>query len=172
MKKIPLNRNTILPLFGGALCILLSSCTQSRVSRFHQLPPTGAGQTFSVFSARDNSSLEFRNYAAQVAEHLTEYGWRPIQGGEKDDYKVGIHYWMGGDRVHLSGNANYVSSSTEHDRFLVMMIWDKNKNQVFEGRVRSAGRSSDYAAVMPQMIDAMFAGFPGKSGKSSRDTRF
>jgi hypothetical protein len=38
--------------------------------------------------------------------------------------------------------------------------------KVFEGRVQSSGGSSDIAAVLPTMIEALFKNFPGPSGKT------
>jgi hypothetical protein len=173
MKGRSINQNTLLLLILAGSCIALSSCTtvKSRVSRFHLLSPKGSGETFALIAARDNPGLEWKTNAVQVAQHLEKYEWRPLPSGQKGDYKVGVHCWMGGNRVQIRGNQYGVASATTHDRFLVVLIWDKNGNEVFEGRVGSEGRSSDYAAVMPQMINAMFAGFPGKSGKSRRDVR-
>ncbi len=128
-----------------------------------------------MYPAKGLPKLEFQTYAVEVAKHLVDYGWLPVRVGQESDYKVGLHFWMGGSRENVSGSfssgTGYVGSSTEHDRFLVMVILDKNNNTVFEGRVRSAGSRSDIAAVMPQMIDSLFASFPGKSGKSTRMIR-
>ncbi len=57
-------------------------------------------------------------------------------------------------------------SVTVHDRYLDMKIRDRGERSVFEGRVSSTGRSSDIAAVLPQMIDSLFTNFPGESGKT------
>jgi hypothetical protein len=59
-------------------------------------------------------------------------------------------------------------SAIHHDRFMTLKISDRSKNTVFEGRVTSSGTSSDIAAVLPAVIDSMFTGFPGQSGKFKR----
>lgn len=75
--------------------VLLSLCScvsvESKVKRFHNLPPKGAGQTFAIAAGRQHSSLQASVYAAQIAAALTKYGWRQVTSG-KPDYKVGFGY--------------------------------------------------------------------------------
>ncbi len=47
-----------------------------------------------------------------------------------------------------------------------------NVHKVFEGRVVSAGSSSQFAMVADCLIDALFENFPGVSGKTSRVTLY
>lgn len=44
----------------------------------------------------------------------------------------------------------------------------KKAHKVFEGKVRSSGRTNSFAEVSNCLIDAMFTKFPGKSGKTIR----
>lgn len=64
------------------------------------------------------------------------------------------------------GSATY--SETVYDRYLDIKIRDRAGRAVFEGRVVSTGSNSEIAAVLPQMIDSLFTGFPGESGKTKR----
>ncbi len=59
-------------------------------------------------------------------------------------------------------------SHTVHDRYMLMTIRDRSGTNVFEGKVNSSGSSSEIAAVLPEMIDSLFTGFPGQSGKTKR----
>lgn len=193
----------LLPVFAS-----LTSCVsvQSDVTRFHTLPPKGAGQTFSIHSPSRTSGIEFSSYAAQVASRLQDYGWTPAVGGRSDytvyfDYQMGRSHQrlgavpvmgpVGGGTVVYTGPVHgcgrdgafygtaYIPptygvvgsvpySITEHDRYLDMKIRDRAGRSVFEGRVISTGPSPEIAAVLPQMIDSLFTGFPGESGKTKR----
>jgi hypothetical protein len=59
-------------------------------------------------------------------------------------------------------------SHTVHDRYMLMTIRSRSGTNVFEGKVNSSGSSSEIAAVLPEMIDSLFTGFPGQSGKTKR----
>ena len=69
-------------------------------------------------------------------------------------------------------------SDTVYTRFLQLDIIDAQRSngtnlvKFFEGRVRSSGSSSDVAAVLPTMIEALFKHFPGKSGKPENITLY
>lgn len=59
-------------------------------------------------------------------------------------------------------------SITLHNRYLKMEIRDRDGRAVFEGRVASTGPTGEIAAVLPEMIDALFSKFPGESGETKR----
>ena len=49
-----------------------------------------------------------------------------------------------------------------------MDIVRKNGTPVFEGRAESTTRSSDLTKLVPNLVEAMFQGFPGNSGQTVR----
>jgi len=53
-------------------------------------------------------------------------------------------------------------------KMLEMVITDKMGEIVFEGRAVSQGASSNLPRIMPYLVDALFTGFPGESGKTIR----
>ena len=63
-------------------------------------------------------------------------------------------------------------ASTVYKRFLALTIYDAKASTkdhavtVFEAKARSAGSKGSIAAVMPNMIAAVFKDFPGKNGET------
>jgi hypothetical protein len=63
-------------------------------------------------------------------------------------------------------------SRTEYNRELALYIVEskglgtENLNILYQGNVKSAGRSSQLPKVMPAMIEALFKEFPGDSGET------
>ena len=66
-------------------------------------------------------------------------------------------------------------SRTKYGRGLYLYIVDKNTvgteklKMLYEGNVKSSGKSSQLSKVMPAMIKALFKEFPGKSGSTRRE---
>ena len=99
----------------------------------------------------------------------------PVGGGAV--VYTGVAHRHGHDRAYYEtayvpptygvvGSVPY--SITEHDRYFDMKIRNRAGRSVFEGRAISTGQSAEIAAVLPQMIDSLFTGFPGESGKTRR----
>lgn len=62
-----------------------------------------------------------------------------------------------------------VSTTTLYARvFTLDIVEKKSSTRVFEGRVKSVGRSSNFATVSRCLFDAMFEGFPGPSGETKK----
>jgi hypothetical protein len=62
--------------------LIVSACTQlqpqTRVIRFHQMPPIGHGETFIIEPDPDKGqvrSVEWRHYADLIAQQLTSKGY-------------------------------------------------------------------------------------------------
>ncbi len=194
-------------------CLAACSTVESKVTRFHTLPPKGTGQTFSVHSDSGQSTIEFSQYAQQVSKCLLAYGWTSASS-KSADYTVTLAYQMGGSRERIgalpvygqtgggttfhsgsfssNGSGGYRSgtfggssftpatfgvvgaapySQTVHDRYMIMTIRDRTGANVFEGKVNSSGSSAEIAEVLPEMIDSLFTGFPGVSGKTKKISR-
>jgi hypothetical protein len=87
-----------------ALVLLVSACgprvVTSQVTRFHQLPPGFAGQTFTILPESDQvGSLEFQSYADQVAAQLAAHGLQPVASG--GDLVVKLDYGIGSGRTAI-----------------------------------------------------------------------
>ena len=91
--------HNILPLFVAPAALFLVSCgsmVKSDVTRFHSLPPTGDGKSFSIQpSSANRPGIEFNTSAGRVAGHLQAYGWRQASYSSAD-YLVTLGYQMGG----------------------------------------------------------------------------
>lgn len=82
-----------------ALILLLSACTnpivQADVTRFNDMPPAQTRSFTIVPDAGQVASLEFQDYATQVANALAAQGWRPIAPGGTPDTSVAVHWGLG-----------------------------------------------------------------------------
>jgi hypothetical protein len=86
-------------------------------------------------------------------------GW----GGPGWRYGWGDPFWGGG------GCAD-VESYTVYSSFLQMQITRADGQRLFEGRARAHSTTDDLTKLVPNLVDAMFAGFPGNSGQDIRIT--
>jgi hypothetical protein len=88
-------------------------------------------------------------------------------------------YGSGGYRSGSFGGTSYSPATfgvvgampynhTVHDRYMILTIRDRTGTSVFEGKVNSSGSSAEIAVVLPEMIDSLFTGFPGVSGKTKK----
>jgi hypothetical protein len=164
------------------------------VSRFQQLPAP-QGQTFIIRAANpDNAGgIEFGQYAALVASELQQIGYVPATGATADmtvslDYAVDEGkernvvrqdpfydpYWGFGsfyDPFLYSGfNRPYeIDSFTVYTANLDMKI-DRNGDgkRLFEGKAEAKSRSNKLPYLVPNLVEAMFTGFPGNGGETVR----
>jgi hypothetical protein len=84
--------------------VLLSACAHTTVvtdvTRFHRLPPSGAGRTFEVAPPRGTGALEAEVYSERIASHLRAYGWRRTSA-RAAEYIVSYEYGVSQPReVH------------------------------------------------------------------------
>ena len=63
-----------------------------------------------------------------------------------------------------------VESYTIYSSFLGMKITRSDGERLFEGRARAHSTTDDLTQLVPNLIDAMFTGFPGNSGQDIRIT--
>jgi Domain of unknown function (DUF4136) len=66
------------------------------------------------------------------------------------------------------GGGPEVYSYTVYRSFLDMDIVRKGGEPVFEGRAEANTRTSDLTKLVPNLVEAMFTGFPGNSGQTVR----
>lgn len=178
------------PLFLLSSC---GSFLSSNVVTFHE-GPLPAGETIKVVAADPalQSSLEFRNYANLISEELRQIGYLPsatadaqllaevsygVELGpttvtvDRPQRFVRYHFYSGRyyDPFYFGVYDNWgqeVFSTPSYDRTLQLNIVhnDADKNPVFEGRVQSSGQGNLLPEIMPYLITAMFANYPGENG--------
>lgn len=212
--------------------VALGACAtgfRADVSRFQALP-VPAGQTFVVQAAeaRDQGGIEFSQYAALVAQRLSERGYRPVAnpsdaamvvtlgygvdtGKEKIVSRPGFGgyggyggYGYGGG--FLGGGLGYgryggwggpfrygglgyrsaflwgwddpfwggypeIDSYTYYTSYLQLQISRTADGQrLFEGRARARSTTDRLPQLVPNLVEAMFTGFPGNSGEDVKIT--
>lgn len=98
-------RKTILTFAALALAVMVAGCAssfQSDVARFHQLPkPTGESFVVQPMDPSNQGSLEFAQYAADVANRLAALGYRPAAPGAKADLTVKLGYTVDDGRTAI-----------------------------------------------------------------------
>ncbi|MBI1181369.1 MAG: hypothetical protein GC201_12490 [Alphaproteobacteria bacterium] len=183
-------------LAGGLLggCASQPSVT-SEVTRFHHMPTQGGAVAVVAADARRSGTPEFRRLAGEVATHLTAAGFPPASGAPPE-YVAELDYFMqpvlgdsdrdDGPRMSIGvgggtggrGSSFGVGVGTSFDlgggdhggnalRTVTLVIERRDSGErIFEGRARSTGPAEHFGDVLPSMIDALFDGFPGESGRT------
>lgn len=83
----------------------------------------------------------------------------------------GRHWWRGGfyDPFWGPWDAPEVYSYTVYNSFLSMRITNtRSGERVFEGTAEAQTRSNDLTALVPNLVQAIFTNFPGRSGETVR----
>ena len=94
------------------------------------------------------------------------YGWRRGWGGFGGPFGgFGPGFGYGG-----FGGCPDVSSYTIFQSYLTMNITRSDGEKLFEGRSRAQSATDNLTYLVPNLIDAMFTGFPGNSGQDIRIT--
>jgi hypothetical protein len=70
----------------------------------------------------------------------------------------------------FGGGYNDVDVYTVYTSFLDMDIRRPDGQSVFEGTARARSRTDDLRGLVPNLVEAMFTGFPGNSGEQVRIT--
>lgn len=97
------------------------------------------------------------------------YGWgpwgRPYYGWGRRSFVYGFH------SPFLFDDYNEVESYTVYASQLEMRIARRGTNErVFEGRAQAQSTDDDLTTLVPNLIEAMFTGFPGNSGETVKIT--
>jgi Domain of unknown function (DUF4136) len=97
------------------------------------------------------------------------YGWgpwgRPYYGWGRRSFVYGFY------DPFLFDDYNEVESYTVYASQLTMNIARKGSGErVFEGRAQAQSTDNDLTALVPNLIEAMFTGFPGNSGETVKIT--
>ena len=96
------------------------------------------------------------------------WGWNPYWGG--GGWGNGFGGWGGGFGGWGGGfGGTEVYSVTEYTTVVaVKMVRTADKQSLFEGRADTTSRSSNLPTLMPNLVRAMFTGFPGTNGQTVR----
>lgn len=183
---------TFLARFGTVLTgiFLLSGCERvySSVTSFHDEQGLIPGKTFVIVPLKgQENNLEFKEYAGLITSELQRHGYFPVTNGTTVYY--GVRFVYGLKRVHnvASTMPVYIPNSNDfgsayltmlearrieremtpfYQRYLTLIIFNNQTGQtVYEGRLKSAGRSGSFANVARCFIFALFKKFPGENGE-------
>lgn len=101
----PLFKTPVRAVIAFAMALIVAGCAssfKSDVARFHQLPRP-AGETF-IMEAKDPQkagSLEFAQYAANIAARLSALGYRQAEKGAAADLVVRVDYAVDDGQVEV-----------------------------------------------------------------------
>ncbi len=102
------------------------------------------------------------------------FGYQPFYSrfGYGRGSRLGFNYgwndpfWYGG----YGGGFDDIRSYTVYTSFLDLGIRRNDGQSVFEGKVKARSRTDDLQTLVPNLVEAMFTGFPGRSGETVRIT--
>lgn len=158
----------------GVLALLMSlvaACgtpVRTEFTPFHELPDSLAGKTFFIEPAE--ASLAWATHANQLAAGFEAKGLRRVTTQAAADY--GVIFTYEGERQRTwSRDGADVSFDFRMTVVLIDLRRSKARNETvrsYEATVYSTGRRSDINEVVPYMIRATFADWPGANGRSQR----
>ncbi|MFD1952002.1 DUF4136 domain-containing protein [Sphingomonas arantia] len=86
-------------------------------------------------------------------------------------YGFGSPFFYGYGDPFFGGGFNNVQSYTYFTSFLDMQISrTADGERLFEGKARARSRTDSLPAIVPNLVEAMFTAFPGRSGEEVRIT--
>lgn len=100
----------------------------------------------------------FGRYGGFGRPYYSRFGWRrsPFYWGWNDDF------WGGGDRI---------DTYMVYQSFVDIDIRRAADGQaVFEGMAQARSRTNELPRLVPNLVEAMFTGFPGNNGETVRIT--
>ena len=191
------------PFLAIAVAALaLAGCTTTptaEVTRFH-LGGLMPSDTIRVVQSTDPITagaavpLEFRSYAATVAQDLARHGFRPIETGrpaylaildvqqttragipQSSPFRIGIGGGTSSGNVGIGGGVNVPIGSPRNTDVRVNVLSvrirrESDNTAVWEGRavqqVPANAHGSNLSAAVPALSGALFSEFPGESGRT------
>jgi hypothetical protein len=203
------------PLALGALAACATPFN-ANVQRFQSALPAPQGQTFTVVADDPalNNSLEFSQYAHQVADQMAHLGYTPVNSVDAADLVVRFDYGVdkGRERVRRTGFYDpfydpwYGYGRFGYSRFgwgpsFGRGYWGRpwsygfydpffdngldvytiytsgidlkidrraTGERLFEGKAEAVSTSNRLQYLVPNLVQAMFTDFPGRSGETVR----
>jgi hypothetical protein len=90
--------------------------------------------------------------------------WRSYRGW-RGRYSMGFY-----DPFLFGGGYNSIESFTVYQSQLTLKIDSATQGRLFEGTSRAQSLSNKLTYLVPNLVDALFSGFPGKNGEEVRVT--
>ena len=171
----------------------------TQVSRFQSLP-VPAGQTFVIQPAdpRDRGGLEFAQYADLVRRNLIAEGYAEASSPQTATFVVTMDYGVDNGQTRITSSPGFgrfgyfgrvhspfyygwgdpfwgggadIDSYTVYTSYLDLDIKRTADGQsLFEGTAKARSRTDQLQVLVPNLVEAMFTGFPGNSGETVRIT--
>lgn len=91
--------------------------------------------------------------------------WYPYYGYGRRGFVYGFH-----DPFLFGGGYDQVESYTVYTSTLSMNIERKGGERVFEGSAKAMSRDDNLTELVPNLVEALFTGFPGNSGETVKIT--
>jgi hypothetical protein len=79
-------------------------------------------------------------------------------------------FWGWDDPFYSGFDEPEIRSYTEYTSFLDMDIKSRDGRPLFEGTAKARSRTDELQVLVPNLIEAMFTNFPGRSGETVRIT--
>lgn len=99
------------------------------------------------------------------------FGYRPYWSRYGGYGRLRSPFYYGwDDPFWYRGHGEEIDVYTVYSSFLDMDIRRPDGQAVFEGTARARSRTDELSALVPNLIEAMFTGFPGNSGETVKIT--
>jgi hypothetical protein len=172
----------------------------AQVSRFQAMPaPAGQSFFVEPANPARQGGLEFRRYAGLVRRQLVERGYGEAVSPQEATFVVTLDYGVDGGQTRITPRpaaglwgyrpdegryANFRQGYPFHygwnDGFDSQIVYTSfvdvgirrraDRRSLFEGSAKARSRTDDLQALVPNLVVALFTGFPGNSGETVRIT--
>lgn len=183
-----------------AVLLALGGCTtglSTQVSRFNTLAaPSGQSFVIQAANPRNQGGIEFGQYAQLVRQHLIAQGFRDASAPNAADLVVLLDYGVDNGQSKVTSYPSFgygyrafrpyywgwydpflfddypeVESYTVYTSFVDMDIKRARDGQaVFEGMAKARSTTNQLTRLVPDLVEAMFTNFPGRSGETVKIT--
>jgi len=117
------------PIFYTALSVLLlAGCVRSDVTRFHNLPKSGGGNTIVILPSdpAKKGGIEFRTYAQIVAGYFAKNGYVVLQPSNPNaDFAAFFDYSIGGGKTEVGSTPiiGQTGGGTTYQSGTMQFLW-------------------------------------------------
>lgn len=179
--QLQVQKLTWLTILLSAVVLGSTGCSrvQANVEAFSSLPLSGALKSIHVKTYPEslNSSLEWKAYRKIFEQAFEERDYVIVPDEESADYVAFVEYDLAGAGqeettrtipIQIGDSVTFLSKKVSDDvyrRTILMVIFTKDMDSVYEGRVVSKGTCGSLSQVMHELVEALFEKFPRGSGK-------
>jgi len=195
-----MSRSKFLKFAAPAALLMLGGCMTglpTQVSRFNNLSaPSGQSFVIQAANPRNQGGIEFGQYAQLVRQHLLAQGFKEATAASTADLVVLLDYGVDNGQTKVTSYPSYgypyrafrpfywgwydpflfdsgpeVESYTVFTSFVDMDIKRSADGQaVFEGTAKARSTTDKLPKLVPDLVEALFTNFPGKSGETVKIT--